>query len=189
MKRAVPLVLDTLHFLALAIWLGGLTLLLFTVPFIAPYLLKEGAGSAEILEAARLQSIAAALILFEICGMAMVGVQFLLRRRYRHDRNLFVADGLRHLLTFGAFFLTEYARYQLLPKMTGLLAAAERAPADGTYLVFAALQVLLLTGIGALTVWIHSLHSAGAVPVPASAPPAPPAKGKPSRSSRRSTGR
>src|SRR5579871_2460963 len=101
MKRATPILLDTLYALALALWFG-LAAGLFVVarpgtPDATQDLFARRAGG-----------------LIEAAGVAMVGVQFLLRRRYGRNRQLAVADGVRQLLTFAAFFLAELGRYSLL---------------------------------------------------------------------------
>src|SRR5579863_4425843 len=101
MKRALPVLLDTLYALSLALWFG-LAAGLFVVA-------RPGPPDATLDLFTRRAS-----GLIEAAGVAMIGVQFLLRRRYGRTRQLAAADGIRQLLTFGALFLAEFGHYSLL---------------------------------------------------------------------------
>ncbi|HZP84466.1 MAG TPA: hypothetical protein VFB21_22720 [Chthonomonadaceae bacterium] len=150
MKRALPIVLDTLHALALGVWLGGLVVLWGIVPSVVP--------AASLSEAARRFG-----GLVQFCGLVMLGVQFALRRRYQRDRAGFIGDGVRQLLTFGALFLAVLARY------------GSNSASVSAFLGLAAVQILLLVGITALTLWLQLPHPT----------PAPTQKPAPASSARR----
>lgn len=89
----------------------------------------------------------------ELCGLTMLGIHFVLRRRYQRSRPHFVADGVRQLMAFGAFFLAEFVRYSLFPVM----ASAENArfmALVSQYSSLAVVQLLLLVGITGITAWL-----------------------------------
>src|SRR5580658_6090783 len=83
MKITLPLILETLHSLALALWAGGQCAVII--------FLGVGGSPHQFLD--RIES------LIELSGIAMIGVQFLTRQRYRKHKRLYLADGIRHLLT------------------------------------------------------------------------------------------
>ncbi len=70
-------------------------------------------------------------------GLLLLGGQWLVRRRYRHKRQLFVAEGVRWLLTFGA------------------LLAAETAASPAFAQALSAIQVVLLSGVLLLSAWLN----------------------------------
>ncbi len=150
MKRALPLLLDTLHTLALALWLGALAVwaMLAQMP--------PAAAPTRALLAPQIAG------LVEICGLLMVGAQFLLRRRYLTDKTRFVADGARQLLTFGALLLAEFGKYG----QTASQLPSSAAPGMG--LAFA--QIALLIVVVALTSWLQAPrpinNPAGTIPAP-----------------------
>ena len=157
MKRWIPLILDTLFSVAWAVWLGGLVLLLTARPPIPVYLQMAN----------RLGG------LIELGGIVMVAIQFLLRRRYQRSRPFFIADGVRQLVTFGAFLVAEIGRYSLFPVMESVIASGKIN--DYSRLQFlqnllSLAQIVLLLAIAALTAWLHQPR---ALPASASAPNAP----------------
>jgi len=166
MKRpGFPVILDTLQALALAVWLGNL----------AATFLFVRTGPTSLMQD-RFARDSGALI--ELCGLLVVGAQFLVRRRYLRDRTQFVCDGVRQLLTFGAFFLAEYSKYVLNAHPDPM--AGKLDTAAGTVI---GAQIALLIGITALTSWLQQPRvappSSGAPP--AAAPPrtvAPPRLGR-----------
>lgn len=143
MKHATSTILDTLQVVALALWLGGLAIFwLALVPTVG-----QGAEPAALL--GRVWNEFG--VWFERSGLAMVGVQFLLRRRYHGNRPRFVADGIRQLLTFAALVLAEYG----LRGSSGVSPFA--APAGfHTLEAVSAMQTLLLVAIAGLTVWLQN---------------------------------
>ncbi|HZO86792.1 MAG TPA: hypothetical protein VFB38_00530 [Chthonomonadaceae bacterium] len=148
MKRAVPLILDTLHALALAVWLGGLVTFWFVIiPTVqlGPRLTFNEANAIFGGPQARLGR------WIELCGLMMIGVQFLLRRRYQGDRARFIGDGVRQLLTFGALLLAEYARYSRPPPGVFYPGGGINALLIG----LAIAQIALLAGVAALTAWLQ----------------------------------
>ncbi len=171
MKRAIPAILDTVHTLALAFWLFGLIVIEAVAAPAAAHVpgttsLQTGLWIGESLH--RFGGMAL------ICGLVMVGAQFLLRRRYRRDRALFIGDGVRQLLTFGALLVAEHSRDVLLP---ALRAAGSGGNASEFYRLhhlvvsMAGLQIALLLAIGALTAWLQWPR-----PLPASTPVSPSAQ-------------
>ena len=155
-KRTVPLLLDILHAVALAVWLGGLVVIAGVV---MPTLFPASGLVAEMAEKLAGTILRRFLPLVEICGLVMLGAQFLVRRRYQKSQNLFVGDGVRQLLTFGALLLAEMCLRDLLPQM-------DRARLDGKlalfqslhtlYSAFATAQMVVLGLVVALTVWLHA---------------------------------
>lgn len=155
MKRPLPILLDMLYSLSLALWLGGAVVLWTSVvPVVGRFggltQAQSGAVVCEILR--RFGGIV------EMCGLALLGVQFLLRRRYQRVRAFYVGDGVRQLLTFGAFFLAEYVRYSLMPVLEAARTAqngqnfARLTQLSGTLTM---IEVFLLAGVVALTVWLQ----------------------------------
>jgi hypothetical protein len=161
MKRAMPVLLDTLYVLALALWFGLAAGMLVVVSSKAPNKVMD-------VFARRTGG------LIEVAGIAMVGVQFLLRRRYQRDRQAFVADGVRQILTFLALLLAEFARYSLLRTDHAVTAddVVTLCRLDGA-------QMLVLTVVTALSSWLLVPRTAaGPIVTPASQsngrPAAPP---------------
>jgi hypothetical protein len=182
MKRMLPILLDTLYALALALWFG-LPVALFLLPRPA---IPDGTLASFVERATGL---------IEVAGIVMVVVQFLLRRRYARNRQLLVADGIRQLLTFGALLLAEFGRHGLLKPGHTLTAQ------DITALSWlAGAQMVVLAAVTALTSWLQtramapipaaSADSSSRQPVttPAPAKPTltkPSPESKPARSARR----
>jgi uncharacterized membrane protein len=156
-KRTLPFLLDALHLLALAVWLGGLLTLWLAVMPAAFH------GSANLTLRQSETVIGDALrgftSLVEICGLTMIGAQFLLRRRYQRDRRQFIVDGGRQLLTFGALLLAEICLRSLLPQMDAARAQvhlAEFHQIHQSYAALATAQAIALIGVGLLTAWLQS---------------------------------
>ena len=169
-KRTLPFLLDALHLLALAVWLGGLLTLWLAVMPAAFH------GSANLTLRQSETVIGDALrgftSLVEMCGLTMIGAQFLLRRRYQRDRKQFHADGVRQLLTFGALLLVEVCLRSLLPQMDAARAQVHLEQFHQIHQGYAALataQAIALLGVGLLTAWLQSPHKietgTGNVPV------------------------
>ncbi len=131
MKISLALVIETLQSLALAIWLGGQAALIV--------LLSVGymPHQFEVRESS----------IIELCGIIMVGVQYLTRRRYVSNKPLFLVDGFRHLLTFAALLLSEYMKYGVKVK-SGTAATA-------TEMVVAGAQIAILTVVSAMGMWLQ----------------------------------
>lgn len=91
--------------------------------------------------------------ILEVCGLVAVGVQFVLRRRYQLSRTHFIADGVRQLLTFGAFFLAEFLRYSLLPN-EARAEGIEVLGWMGRYSTISLLQMALLVAVTGITAWL-----------------------------------
>lgn len=155
-KYAFSLILDTLHTLALAVWLGGLLIIGMAV---APAAFRDVPGLSRMQSGMVVgESLRrfGGIILF--CGVIMLAAQFLTRRRYRHDRSLFISDSVRHLLTFAALFLAEFGRQSLFPAMDAARSANKMPEFDRLHHTFSTLsmiQVWILAGIAALTAWLH----------------------------------
>lgn len=155
-KRHLPLLLDTLFALAWALWLGGLVALW----------VAELPPANFVLSARRMSGIV------EWCGIVMVGIQFLLRRRYHSRRPLYIADGIRQLVTFGTLLLAETLRYSLLPVMESVLTtgkAGDYLHLRFLYTLMSGGQFVLLVAIMGLTVWLQqprTVSSAANAPAP-----------------------
>ncbi|MDW8207607.1 MAG: hypothetical protein RMJ43_07195 [Chloroherpetonaceae bacterium] len=100
-RRAVVVALEVLHAVALGVWSGGSVVLC--------WLVWRAGGGGVVGDVARWFS-----GVVEVCGVVVVGVQFVLRRRYAGWRVGYVWDGVRQLVTFGAFFAGEWVRYSVL---------------------------------------------------------------------------
>lgn len=136
MKRYFSLVLDTAHSVALSLWLGGLVVVVAVLPSSAGRVdAQAGLGS-----------------IVEMAGLTVVGVQWLLRRRYQYHRSRFVADGVRQLLTFAAFFAAEYVRYGVLTR--GAVSAIGVDRLASACRIADAVQIAVLVVIAALTAWL-----------------------------------
>ena len=186
MKRALPIVLDVLHALALALWLGGVALFwLLTSSGLA-----QGHGGVPTEPANALLGAAwGSLGLWaERCGLVMVGVQFVLRRRFQRNRSRFIGDGVRQLLTFSALLVTEYAHRSLQYRsilQTHTVPGGSFVAADSTLMSLCAIQAALLIAVIALTAWLHQPAAASiVVPVSnAATPTMPSAPTRPTRAS------
>lgn len=170
LKSWVPALLDGLHLLALAVWLGGLVTLWLAVMPAAFQASGLTVREAETVVGNCLRSFTG---LVEMCGIAMAGAQFALRRRYQAVRALFVADGIRQLLTFGALLLAEFNLRVLLPQMD---AARQQANVKvfhdlhQNYALLATFQAIFLIVVGLITAWLQSQYKAG-MSTPASVTP------------------
>jgi hypothetical protein len=143
MKRALPIVLDTLHALALAVWLGGLAMLWLTLVPVARQTPAPGLASGSAI----LNSVWRGQVEWALrCGITMIGVQFLLRRRYQRNRPRYIGDGVRQLLTFGALLLALYA-----PRGNPFAAAN----GFSMLMALAVAQAALLIAVTALTAWLQ----------------------------------
>ncbi|HLJ54952.1 MAG TPA: hypothetical protein VKT77_07915 [Chthonomonadaceae bacterium] len=166
MKRLIPPTLDTIAWLALAVWLGGLTACWLVV---GPAVRHTGGPIASALFTETLRRFGGTA---EICGAVLVGVQWLLRRRYQADRQLFILDAVRTLALFVAFFAAEYSRYILIPRLQKGLTAF------GLPEITVA-QALFLVVYAAITVWLQGRAIRPVAPAApnanpsAKAPPAP----------------
>jgi hypothetical protein len=162
MKRALPIFLDTLYTLALALWFGLAAGLLVAAARPGP---PDATLSLFVQRAGGLT---------EAAGVVMVGVQFLLRRRYARVRQLMAVDGLRQLLTMGALLLAEFGRYGLFKPGHALVAHD-----IGVLCQLAGVQIAMLAAVTAITSWLlvprTTIASAvAAAPTPTSTEPLPP---------------
>lgn len=150
-KRALPLVMETLHWLALAVWLGSQAALLMLI-----------GGQTSNPFFIRMESTVV------YCGILMIGIQYLGRRRYQQDRARSIADAFRQLFTFAALMLAVYIREVLHKKM----------PADYSFSTFlthseikyAGVQIALLVAVAALSVRLQMDPSLTPSPQPAARP-------------------
>lgn len=162
-KNHLPLLLDILHQLALALWLGGLVTLWLALMPAAFHDAELTVRQSEMVMGATLRRFVG---LAEIAGLTMIAAQFLLRRRYRSDRRAFVADGVRQLLTFSALLLAELAMRALLPQMDSARQQVHLTEFHHLHQVYAALataQTLLLITVSILT-GVLSAHRKTQVP-------------------------
>lgn len=155
MRRALPIALDTLFFLAIIVWLGGLIMFMANIQ---PEF--RSAHDSQILYSSELQIGILRNFgrIIEMSGIIMVGLLFILRRRYQQQRNLFVIDGVRQLLTFLALMIAEYIRYILLPNLLSSVATQSKTVGADftTYRYLGITQVALLIVILALTIILQS---------------------------------
>jgi putative copper export protein len=176
MRIRVALILDMLHALALSLWLGGVVMLVFAV---FPTAITAKGSSALALPVA---TDAGGLI--EICGLVLVGVQFVLRRRYQQSRPHFIADGVRQLLTFGAFFLAEFVRYSLLPAMAQTEAGEKFTAHISRHITLSAIQIVLLVFVTGISAWLMLPPPRAVVRPVAESSPSKPASGVTRQSSK-----
>lgn len=134
-RRVVVVVLDVLHALALGVWLGGSVVLWWLV-------VRYGGLDVVVAGARWLSGVV------ELCGVVVVGVQFVLRRRYVREGVRYVWDGVRQLVTFGAFFAGEWVRYSVL------VAGEGGVVAWGSYVWFTGFQVVALGVVVGVGVWL-----------------------------------
>lgn len=170
MKRVFPILLDILHDIALAVWLGGLVLFLSVAA--GPWTLSRSPLDATNVVLGVVWSGLGGWA--ERCGIVMVAVQFVLRRRFQRSRTRYIGDGVRQLLTFAALLLTEYLHrspnsHALLQSHT-VPGATILAP-NSVFMNLCLVQSLLLIAVIALTAWLH--RSAAPVDLPATQAPAP----------------
>ncbi len=152
MKKTVVGLFDTLHTLALALWLGGLVVLTLLV---AP-ILFQGTALSEA-DAREVYALLLGRFVYwaDACGVTMLAVQFLLRRRFEKNQTHFVTDGVRQLLTFVALLLAEMSFRNLLPNLKTSRRVGELAHIlrlEGTYAVLVVSQAGVLLLIAILTV-------------------------------------
>ncbi len=157
MRRSLLLIIDTLQNLALATWVGGLIMMLAAA-------LPAG------------EPVASSLLtrfgpILEISGLVVIGAQWVLRRRYAQPRAVFIADGVRQLLTIGALFFGEYSRYVLRMRPHS---GAGALPVGSGEVSLLALELVLLIGVVAVTAYLGLAGAAPAAPA-ASVRPGPPA--------------
>ena len=168
MKRYIPLILDTLAVVALAAWLGGLSVCWLVLSPTVSATPADTTSLAQTLFAEALRRFGGGV---EVCGLVLVALQWVLRRRYQRDQRFFVADGVRTLVLFIALFCAEYGRYVLIPTLI-----RTQAPAAGSTLaVLALIQAILLVAYAGITRWLQ-------LPRLFIAAPAAPAPGSPQKS-------
>ena len=95
MSRPLKLAFETIHYLAMSLWIGGEAAVLILIT----------SGGLPALFMARERA------LIEFWGFIMVAVQWLTRRRFQRQKSLYLIDSARHLLTFAALFVGEWAKY------------------------------------------------------------------------------
>ncbi len=155
MQKTVVGIFDTLHTLALALWLGGLVVL---GGLVAPALF-QGTALAEA-DAREVYSLLIQRFVTwaDVCGVTMLLVQFLLRRRYQKNQTHYVVDGLRQLLTFAALLLAEMCFRNLFNNLNATRRVGELAHVaklEGTYAILALSQTGILVVVAMLTVWLN----------------------------------
>ncbi len=151
-RKYLPLILDTLATVALAIWLGAVVTLLTAcrpgafVLIFGPALAQSSRISLEVCRGA------ASLV--EGSGFVLIAAQYVLRRRYQGNREMFIADGVRQLFTFGALFTVFYMRINILNKIN----FSDARDLTGTLPTIRSLflvQVVLLVAAAAITTWLQ----------------------------------
>lgn len=163
-RVAVATAIDTAQYVGLALWLGGVV----AATWIAPAALAATAGQARLpQDMAGIETLRRLGPVAEVCGVVLIAAQYLLRRRYQGRRSLFIADGVRQLLTFAALLALEYAHRSVLPAVdaagpAGRIAAAARL--WPTLTALDALQVALLVAVAAVTAWLQMPRATGAGP-------------------------
>ena len=160
MKRYIPLLLDTLTVVALAVWLGGLALC-WLVLF--PTVHSLSADSVEIAQRVFAETLRRFSAVTETCGIILAALQWVLRRRYQRTQSLFVADAVRTVAMFVALFCAEYGRYGLVP---ALIRTSNSNIYQGLQ-ALAVVQALMLLAFAAITVHLLSPRLA-AISSPAS---------------------
>jgi len=151
MRITLPLVFEMLHALALALWIGADAALVILV--------SAGAAAMHTV-------VVRELAVIEISAIAMIGIQFLTRHRYKKSRTLYVADGIRHLLTFTALLLAAYIMNSVKEKSVGVMESSAIA------YITAGGQIALLTAVSGITVWLLVVSTRIAATAAASAPTA-----------------
>jgi uncharacterized membrane protein len=169
MRRAFVIALDTLHTLGLVVWLGGLIMIGAVVAPAAFHIagFTRPQSASVVGESLRLFGRYA-----ELSGAFMVGIQFLLRRRYQYDKTLYLGDALRQFITLGALMAAEYCRSILFPALDASQAAHRTAQFDHlhhAYTSISMVQVGLLVAVAGLTSWLQMPRTARATAAPAAA--------------------
>ena len=159
MKRYIPLVLDTIAVIALAVWLGGLAVCWLALAPVVQSTSANAMPGAQILFAETLRRFSSNA---ELCGVVLAALQWVLRRRYQNDRPLYIADGARMLAMFVALFAAEYGRYVLIPTLIKTHSPAAFNALAG----FAVVQAILLVGFAAVSLWLLSPGVAFGKPTP-----------------------
>ena len=157
MKRYVPLTLDTIAVLALAVWLGGLAVCWLALAPATHGAPAEAIPAAQKLFAETLRRFSA---IAESCGIVLAAIQWVLRRRYERSRPQFLADGVRMVAMFVALFAAEYGRYVLIPTLTKTQSPGALNAIAGC----AVAQAVLLAGYAAVTLWLQSPALAASAP-------------------------
>lgn len=165
MKRNLIILLDTVQALALSVWLGGAAIFWLALAPLASGSAGADAGAFHTLLAAAQLRVGSVI---QICGIAIVGVQFVLRRRYQRDRTRFLVDGIRQACTLGALFIEEFPRYVHTANGTMMSAGI-----NSTLIGLGAAQVVLLAIVVGLTTWLQ-LSAPVAYAQPAQQQPKPP---------------
>jgi len=173
MKRHIPVILDTLAIVALAVWLGGLAVCWLVL---APSLYSAPTEAAHAVQTVFAETLRRFSAITETCGIVLAALQWVLRRRYQRVQSLFVTDGFRMVAMFIALFFAEYCRYGLIPALI-------KAPGPSIYSVLealAVLQAIALVAYGALTIHLLSsrLSPVAVVAAPAGSVPAVPRRAK-----------
>ena len=176
MKKTFVGILDMIHYLAIALWLGGMLVLGFLV---APTLFQTTLLAPSDAEMVYRTLLSRFTLWVEISGVSMVVVQFLLRRRFQKQKNLYILDAIRQLATFAALLLAEICFRNLLPNMNSSRRVGELADMShlgGTYANLALAQGVLLVLILGITVWLTLPQSVGGTrrANTSEEPPAPP---------------
>lgn len=135
MNRTLTLVFETIHFLALALWIGAQATVLV--------LFSSGGVPALFMQRER--------ALVELWGLIMVAVQWLIRRRFSGSRKLYLMDGVRALLTFTALFAGEYIKYSSGASKTLSITSAIIQKSGGEMVLIGA-QIGLLAGVCAMSI-------------------------------------
>lgn len=162
MKKTVVGILDIVHYLAITFWLGGMIVLGFLV---APSLFQTTLLATSDAEQVYRTLLSRFTVWVEICGVSMVVVQFLLRRRFQKQRSLYILDAVRQLTTFLALLLAEMCFRNLLPNMNVSKRVGELADVThlgGTYANLAIAQAAMLLLVLGITVWLTLPASVGA---------------------------
>ncbi len=149
MKRYIPLLLDTCALVALALWLGGLAVCWTVLAPTTRSIPSDGLAAAHDVLNRTVYRFSA---IVELCGLVLVALQWVLRRRFQRSKSLFVVDGARTLVVFIALFCGEYGRYVIIPT----LIKSDSAGAYTTLAILALVQAILLIGYMAVTGWLHS---------------------------------
>jgi hypothetical protein len=185
MRRAIIILLESLHTIGLTVWLGGLIIIGAAVAPAAFHHagLTESQAAIVVGESVRLFT-----RLAEWSGLAMVGVQFLLRRRYQRDRALYIGDGVRQLIVCGALLAAEFCRYTLFPEMDAARMIHDTVRFKHLHHVYTSVsmvQLVLLIVVAGIGAWLQAPREARAS-APAKAPaPAVRVEPAPAQASRR----
>jgi hypothetical protein len=119
-KWALVFLLETLHLWAFGVWFGGVVLLLIL------------STPLQVVNRAP----------FFLCGLIVLGCEWLLRRRYRLQRTKALGDSLRQTLVLAALFVEE-------------LEHNSRRPTTATLHALEIAQVVLLAFVAAISAWLQ----------------------------------